>query len=273
MSTLVKSFLVPGSISFLVAGLIVGVALLYLGPRAKRWGRIWLTLLLVLYAVLSTPAGADWVAAPLVRSFTPITSREQARGINLVVVLSTGGEVYRAYGQEVTEMGKATAFNALEAARLSRLLGPLTFVASGGIVAPGERQEPEALVLANGLVRLGIPRDRILLEPASRTTREQAVNVAALLKKRGVKRFILVTAPDHMPRARASFRSLGLDPVPSVARFAIATSPGLWQRLRPSINALRQSDWACYEYLARIYYWRQGWLQDGEPKPEARGLS
>jgi uncharacterized SAM-binding protein YcdF (DUF218 family) len=260
MSTLVKSFFVPGSISFLVAGLVIGVGLLYLGDRAKRCGRGWLTVLLLVYGVLSTPLGADWVAAPLVRRFTPITSGDQARGIDTVVVLSVGGEVYRAHGQEVAEMGKATAFNALEAARLSRLLPASTFVASGGIVTPGARREPEAQVLANGMVRLGIPRDRVVLESKSRTTREQAINVAALLQKRGVRRFILVTAADHMPRASATFRDLGLQPVPSVAVFAIATAPNLRDRLRPSINALRQSDWACYEYLARIYYWAQGWL-------------
>lgn len=260
MAEVVKTFLVPGSISFFVAGLIAGVVLLYGSDRMKRWGRAWLTLLLFAYAFLSTSLGADWVAAPLVRSFTPVTTREQARGMDTVVVLSTGGEVYRAYGEEVAEMGKATSYNALEAARLYRLVTPATFIASGGIVTAGSRRETEAQVLAAGMARLGVPRERIILESNSRTTREQAVNVATLLKKRGVRRFLLVTGADHMPRARATFRDLGLDPVPSVSRFAMGDPSTLWQRLRPSINALRQSDWACYEYLARIYYWWQGWI-------------
>jgi hypothetical protein len=46
-----------------------------------------------------------------------------------------------------------------------------------------------------------------------------------------------------------------------VSLFAMAGADGAWHRLRPSINALRQSDWACYEYLARVYYWKQGWLE------------
>jgi uncharacterized SAM-binding protein YcdF (DUF218 family) len=260
MADLVKSFLVPGSISFLVAGLVVGVALLYCGERARRWGRAWLTVLLVVYAFLSTPLGADWVAAPLVRGFTPVTTAEQARGLDTVVVLSTGGEVYRAYGEEISEMGKSTSFNALEAARLYRLLAPATVIASGGIVTPGGRREPEAEVLAGGLGRLGVPRERIVLEAQSRTTREQAVNVAGILAKRRVRRFLLVTTADHMPRANAAFRELGLQPVPSVSLYAQSTPPGLWHRLRPGIESLKQSDWACYEYLARVYYWRKGWI-------------
>ena len=260
MSTLVKHFFVPGSISFLVLSLVVGVGLLYGSERARRWGRIWLTLVLVVYAFLATPVGADLVAAPLVRGFTPVTSPEQAAGVDTMVVLSTGGEVYRAYGEEVAEMGKATSFNALEAARLYRLLTPRVIIVSGGIVDPEARRVTEAEILANGLTRLGVPRERMVLEPRSRTTREQAVNVAGILTKRGTKRFILVTGADHMPRARASFRELGLQPIASVARYAMIDHPRFWPQLRPSINALRQSDWACYEYLARIYYWTQGWI-------------
>jgi uncharacterized SAM-binding protein YcdF (DUF218 family) len=260
MSTLVKAFLVPGSVSFLVVALVVGVALLYGSDRMRRWGRIWLTLVLLAYAFLATPLGADAVAAPLLRGFTPITSKEQAQGVDVLVVLSTGGEVYRGYGEEVAEMGKATAFNALEAARLYKLVAPRTVIASGGIVDPEARRVTEAEILANGLARLGIPRERIVLEQKSRTTREQAVNVAEMLKKRGIRKFLLVTGADHMPRARATFRELGFDPVASVAKYAIAWHPSLLERLSPGINALRQSDWACYEYLARIYYWWEGWL-------------
>src|SRR5512133_1092748 len=133
MSELVKMFFVPGSISFLVVALVVGVGLLYGGDRLRRWGRAWLTLVLLVYGVLATPLGADFVAAPLVRGFQPITERDQAAGIDTIVVLSTGGEVYRAYGEEVAEMGKSTSFNALEAARLFRLLAPRAIIVSGGI--------------------------------------------------------------------------------------------------------------------------------------------
>jgi|WetSurMetagenome_2_1015567.scaffolds.fasta_scaffold244356_1 uncharacterized SAM-binding protein YcdF (DUF218 family) len=260
MAEIVKHLLVPGSIPFLVASLVAGVVLLYLGERARWWGRTWLTGILLLYAFLAMPLGADFVAAPLVHPFVPVTSREQVRDIDTVVVLSAGGEVYQAYGTEVAEMGKATAANALEAARLNRLFSPATFIASGGIVEPGTRREPEAAVLAAGMARLGIPRGRILLETSSRTTREQAVNVAAMLGPRRTNRFLLVTTADHMPRAAATFRERGLQPVPSVSTFAMGNAPTIWHRLQPSLGALRQSDWACYEYLARVYYWYQGWL-------------
>ena len=255
----IKMFLVPGSISFLVLGLIVGVSLLYGGKGMVRFGRRWLTGMLIVYALLSTPLGSHLLVAPLISHFDAIRSVGEARGATTVVVLSTGAEVYRAGDQEVDEMGKASAYNALEGARVYRLLQPSLVIASGGIVDEGGQQRSEGDIVAEGLVRLGVPSARIVVEGRSRTTREQAVYTAALLRDRHITTFVLVTAADHMARASSTFREQGLDPVPSVATFAVTTPPGFIHRLRPSLNALRQSDWGVYEYLARFYYWIQGW--------------
>jgi uncharacterized SAM-binding protein YcdF (DUF218 family) len=70
---------------------------------------------------------------------------------------------------------------------------------------------------------------------------------------------VLVTAADHMARATSTFRDVGLDPIPSVATFIMPPPPGLMYWIRPNINSLRQADWGCYEYMARLYYWFQGW--------------
>lgn len=253
-----KSFLVPGSLSVLAAGLVAGVALLYGPPRARRWARAWLTLLLLVYAALAVPACAGLLRLPLKGGLQPIDSRNRAQGIETVVVLSTGGFVYRAHGEEVAEMGRSTAYNALEAARLYRLLAPARVIVSGGIVETGSRRQTEAETLAAGLVALGVPRDRLVMEARSRTTREQAVNVAALLRRFGTTRFLLVTGGSHMARATASFRHLGLAPVACVSRDAGDESEG-WRRFVPSLHGLDESRDTIYEYAARLYYWTKGW--------------
>jgi uncharacterized SAM-binding protein YcdF (DUF218 family) len=255
-----KLFLVPGSLQFFGLGLLLGVALLYGNARWQRWGRAWLIVLALAYGALSTPVGSDLLASPLTRQYGSLTAPGQAPGIDTIVTLTTGTFVYRADGLEVVEMGVATAHNALETARVYRLLGAHTVLATGGIVVPGHQRTPEAAALGDGLVRLGIPRDRIVLETQSRTTREQAVKSAAILRQRATRRFVLITDSEHMPRAMAAFRGEGLDPVPSVATLATTTPPGLIYRLQPNLDAYLQSDRACYEYLARVYYWAQDWL-------------
>jgi uncharacterized SAM-binding protein YcdF (DUF218 family) len=259
VANVVKGLLVPGSIAFLVLSLVTGVALLYGNQPMQRWGRRWLTAVLVLYGCLSTPLGADILATPLTRQFSAIERREAAQGAQTVVVLSVSSEVYRANGQEVAELGKATAHNALEGARVYRLLGVPTVIASGGFVSPDEQGPSPSEILRDALLKLGIPAERIVVESRSRTTREQAVLVGELLRARGVRRFVLVTEANHMPRAVATFRGLGLLPVPSAPPLLAAGDTGLLGRLRPDINALRQSDWAAYEHLARLYYWARGW--------------
>jgi uncharacterized SAM-binding protein YcdF (DUF218 family) len=256
---LVKTILVPGSISFLALGLVIGVALLYGTQSMQRWARRWLTLLLALYGFLSTPLGAGMLAAPLIRQYSALHSRDEARGADTVVVLSVSSDVYRANGQAVAEMGKATAFNALEAARVYRLLGTPRVIASGGPEAPDEPGPTPSEILRDGLTRLGVPVSQIDMETRSRTTREQALFVADLLSARGVRRFVLVTEPSHMPRAVAAFRALGLDPVPSRPMFEAPTQGGWVWRLLPADHGLEQSDWAAYEHLARLYYWLRGW--------------
>jgi uncharacterized SAM-binding protein YcdF (DUF218 family) len=258
MAQTLKLFLVPGSIQFLAIGLVLGVGLLYGGPRLQRWGRRWLTGLLPLYLFLGMPVGADLVAAPLKWRFGSLLSAEQVAGVDTIVVLTTGSLVYKASGFEVDEMGLFTSQNAMETARVYRLLGSATVLATGGMVVERLQRSAESEVLADGLVRLGVPRDRILLETRSHNTQEQAENTAEMLRKRGTKRFVLVTDAHHMPRAIATFRALGLDPVPSVAALTYATPPGIINRLRPSVGAYRLSDHACYEYFAIAYYWSRG---------------
>lgn len=60
---------------------------------------------------------------------------------------------------------------------------------------------------------LGIARERVIVEERSGTTYENAILSAALLKPRQGQRWILVTSASHMPRAMATFRSVGFDVV------------------------------------------------------------
>lgn len=83
---------------------------------------------------------------------------------------------------------------------------------SGGQAFPQPGLPPEADLLARWLVDQGIPRDRIVLEPRSRNTRENAVESAALIAAHGWKRVLLVTSAWHAPRALGCFRAVGLEP-------------------------------------------------------------
>ena len=60
--------------------------------------------------------------------------------------------------------------------------------------------------------RLGVPEQRLTLEPCARSTRENAVLIAKLCTDTKVTKVILVTSWSHLPRAYLSARRCGLKP-------------------------------------------------------------
>lgn len=77
-------------------------------------------------------------------------------------------------------------------------------VVSGGVANKRYGSFP-AKDLAPRLVKMGIVQKNIIIENESLHTREQAVNVMALVKKNKWKKIILVASPHHQLRAFLTF--------------------------------------------------------------------
>lgn len=77
------------------------------------------------------------------------------------------------------------------------------------IVFAGSSEDPASLpsaeLMKRDAVRLGVPADRVLTEPSSATTEENATRVTDLFRTYGIKRAILVTSPYHQRRAAILF--------------------------------------------------------------------
>jgi len=224
---LVKTLLLPGTLPFAI--LVAAIAALFLRRSGgmRRWGVTLLILLPGSYFILSLPYIADRLAAPLMR-FPPLSDWQQAKDAAAIVALA----------------GDSRHARVLETLRLSQALPAQPIILSG----PDEMRED--------LVASGVSPDRIVMESASETTREQALNVARIVRLKGFDRVVLVASAIHMPRALATFRAAGVNAVPS----ASATRPiaGL-PRFRPAAIALRFSGESLYEYAALVYYRLRGW--------------
>jgi uncharacterized SAM-binding protein YcdF (DUF218 family) len=246
---LAKTYLVPGSVWFLVVGLAFGVALLFTG--AVAWGRRWLTLLALAYLALGMPAVALALRDTLGRH-APIATAADAQGATTIVLLGNGVVTVGPPETAIDLPGVETAMNVSEAARLYRVLGRRRIISSGGRPVGGVGRRPEGEVMRDYLLRMGVAADDVSVEPASRNTVEQAANVAPLLP--AGTRVLLVTEPTHMRRALALFRARGLDVVPAVSGWLPGVELGWGARLVPNRYALRLSERVVYEYLGLIYY-------------------
>jgi uncharacterized SAM-binding protein YcdF (DUF218 family) len=76
---------------------------------------------------------------------------------------------------------------------------------------PGGMPCSTAEVMARFAERLGVPAGSMLLETASRNTRQNAELSASVLNAIGVRRVLLVTDRLHMRRAEACFRAMGFE--------------------------------------------------------------
>ena len=262
MTAALKASLLPGTVPFLLWALLLGVALLFGGPRTSRWARRWLSIVTLAYLLLAMPAIAARLAAGAAHHLPPATLADVS-GASAIVVLD-GGAAHLDRGElTLWPPARATALRALEAARIYRMLdqsqGPSwVFVTAGNYAAP--ERVPEGGPLRDALIQLGVPAARVVLDSQSPNTHAHAVSMKAMLSARGVSRFVLVTSATHMPRAVAAFHDVGLQPIAAPAPWhgdsdpSTAASP-----LLPSADALALSQEAIYEYAGSFYYRIRGW--------------
>ena len=142
-------------------------------------------------------------------------------------------------------MGRLT----LERVRYSALVAKATqlpVLVSGGRLS-GARQS-EARLMSNALEHeYAVPvRWR---EGRSRNTHENAQYSAALLKRDGVTRVVLVAHAIDIPRAAAEFKAAGVDVIPAATGLPSPYVASAWDWF-PSIYALQDSRDALYELIA-----------------------
>lgn len=257
---IIKDFFIPGSATFLVIALAVGVALLYFRERARRWGKIWLTTLAVMYWILSTPFGAKVLEAGLSVGYEHLETSESVEDVDAVIVLGGGSINLKSRGEIITLLITESALRTMEGIRLYDLLDDPWVIVSGGINPFLGGGMPESELMAGLLIDAGVPEDRIILETLSQSTREQASKLKPVLQEYEIERFVLVTSPIHTRRSMAVFEVEGLDPIPSPSSSIseVFTDGGIG--IFPSWVALDASQAAMREYMALIYYWVRGWL-------------
>lgn len=102
--------------------------------------------------------------------------------------------------------------------------------------------------MADYLVLLGVPRDRIALETLATDTETNATHTAAILEKHAPKKVVLVTSAMHMPRSVAAFRDAGVEVVPAPVDYNLIEG----NKLIPSARSMRRSARALHEILGSL---------------------
>ena len=98
----------------------------------------------------------------------------------------------------------------------------------------------------------GVPRIRLKLEGRGRNTHEQAVNTFALLgAATNQPALLIVTSPDHMRRALATFRKVGFTRVYGAAAWDVAVNADL----RYDVDTLGLQNAVGQNLVVRYQFW------------------
>ena len=107
------------------------------------------------------------------------------------------------------------------------------------------------------LRRAGVPPDLIWTEENSRSTYENALFAAEILRKKGITKVALVVDATSMPRAAACLRKQGIQVLPAPCDFRVFGRPYLDEFI-PNWKAVRRNERTLHELVGLAWYWFRG---------------
>ena len=210
-----------------------------------------------------------WLLRPLEDRFArPTITAEIGGDITGIIVL--GGAIGTARG--LTSMNEDAA-RMTESVALARAYPNAKLVFTGGSAtlieaAPDGEAKTEAEAARQFYTSLGIAPERLILEDASRNTRENAMLTVPLLNAKPGERWLLVTSAWHMPRSVGSFRKAGVDVIPYPVDYTTrGTSRDFRQINRSFSNGLKLTDGVVREWIGLGAYWLAGYTDAPLPGP------
>ena len=239
----------PYTLLYLVTGL--AIANLWRKRRETCGRLVVLTLAFVALTLPSIPAVSYLALGSLEWQYPPLEQRPA--DTEAIVVLSSG-----VIPQDATrtraELDEDTLRRCLHAARLDHQGKPCRVLVSGGKADPETPGPPCAHLMRDFLIQLGVKASDILVEGASRTTYENAVESVKLLQARGLNRALLVTDAVDLCRAVRCFHKQGAEPVPSASYYRATQLEGSLFDYLPSPGAARGCQRAWHEWLGVLWY-------------------
>jgi hypothetical protein len=228
---LVKPIDAPGSIPFLILCVAFGLIVMFVWPRHRRFGRLWLTGVGCGYLLLALPCVAHAIANRLPR----VEPDRLAPGQPLDTLIVFDGDNRRGRVREAVRAWRAGA--------------------PGDVWVLGLQDW-----LMSELPAAGIPRQILRYDSGTGTTREQIGWVRRYVSANPGARIAIVASRLQMPRVAALARTVRIDALLLASEVDDEPPARGAKVVVPMYIALRVSRDALYEHAALVYYRRKGWI-------------
>jgi uncharacterized SAM-binding protein YcdF (DUF218 family) len=191
--------------------------------------------------VFSSGMVAAALMSPLEYEYPRLTDGNQYSEVKTIVVLT-------AWAGDDPDMPLTGRYSPSAAYRVLMALELYKERPDCDVIISGDRDT--ARLMGDGMVKLGLPVDKLTLEDQSLTTAESALMLKPML---GNRPFFLITSAGHLPRTMGVLAKQGLNAVPVPTDHQL---PRSWKRAEwnPSPSSLMVSDRALHEYLGLLWY-------------------
>ena len=216
---------------------------------------------LLFYWVASSAIVPDTARRLFALGYAPLMRAEVPTGRTAIVLLGSGSQRFRDWSDnQFSTVDRIGASRLLEAARVFRLLNADYIISSGGLLVIRDQNRPSGEAMAEALESLGVPKERILVEAESGTTRHEALLIKEMLAAHPVDQVVLVTSQFHMRRSVGVFKAVGIEVVPAIVREP-QWFDTWWEELIPTDKGLQESAMAAHELAGLVVYAARGWYR------------
>lgn len=242
--TILKGFLDPLFIVFVL--LFISFLLFWLNCKKKNGALILMLAIVLIYGAGIAPV-ANYLCYYLEKDYINNPTAEN-NNIDAIVVLGGGTKDINAL--------KNTFNSGLESLRLLNAVvaynktGAKYFVCSG----KGYGQISEAEVMARLAENLGVSKEKIRIEPNSKNTGENAIEVNKMFANKNIN-IGLVTSAFHMKRSEREFKRYFNNVLPLPAHYLYSSPAGnVVIRYMPQSEELYKTSVALKEIVAQLWY-------------------
>jgi uncharacterized SAM-binding protein YcdF (DUF218 family) len=254
-------------IMLLPANFLIGIGLLgalLLATRLARFGRKLVIASVLLLAICGFSPLGDLLLYPLEARFPPWDPARGAPDGIIVLGGAIDADLSASHGKAVFTRA---ADRVVEAAALARQYPKARIIYSGGSANLIDVDAREADFAAALFERLGVAKDRLMMERRSRNTRENAEFSKQLAAPKSGERWLLVTSAFHMPRSIGIFRKVGFPVEPYPVDWRTGGSGDLLNFSPFALDGLERTEIAVREYLGLVAYRISGKTSELFPGP------
>jgi uncharacterized SAM-binding protein YcdF (DUF218 family) len=242
--TIFKGFLDPFFIVFVL--LFISFLLFWLNCKKKNGALILLLSIVLIYGASIAPV-ANYFCYYLEKDYINNPTAGDKK-IDAIVVLGGGTKDINAL-KDTFNTG-IESLRVLHAVVVYNKTGAKYFVCSG----KGSGRASEAEAMAKLAEKLGVPKEKIRIEPNSKNTGENANNVNKMFVNKNVN-IGLVTSAFHMKRSEGEFKKYFNHVVPLPAHYLYSSPMGnAVIRYMPQSEELYKTSIALKEIVAQLWY-------------------